>query len=102
MKNPYNLAFPRSNKEEILFTLINQKYVCYLDFPEISKFSARISEIQKELSFDLIKVNSTRNSKFGNPFRYVIYRISELQLQKAIAAYQKNNPNPEGIQYKVS
>ena len=102
MKNPYNLSYPRTNKEEILFTLISQKYVCYLDFPEMSKFSARISEIQNELSFDLVKVNSTRNSKFGNPFRYVVYRLPESEIQKAIDFYKKNNPSPEGIQYKIS
>jgi hypothetical protein len=101
MKNTYNLSFPRNNKEEILFTLINQKYVCYLDFPEISKFSARISEIQTQLGINLIKVNSTRNSKFGNPFRYVIYRVSDKEHEKAIEIYRKLNPNPDGIIYKV-
>jgi hypothetical protein len=102
MKNTHNLSYPRNNKEEILFTLINRRHVSYLDFPEISNFSARISEIQTKLGIELNRVDSVRNSKFGNPFRFIIYRLPDKEFEKAMAIYVKMNPSPNGIIYKVN
>lgn len=102
MKNPNNLSYPRNNKEEILFTLINTRHVSYLDFPEISRFGGRISEIQHKLGIQLKKVNSVRNSKFGNPFRFVIYRLPDEEFEKATAIYKKLNPDSDKISYKVN
>lgn len=61
---------PRTNREEILFQLLKHGSVSIMDFPYLSGFRTRVSEITKE-GLNLRSENITDYNKFGNKFTYV-------------------------------
>jgi len=97
MKTQTNLfsgyEFPQSNEQEVLLTLILQGHVSIFDFPHLSGFRTRVSQLQTIHGLFLERVMDKRNNKFGNSYSYAIHRLTEAEKPKAIALYKKLNKN---------
>lgn len=85
--------YPTSNTEEILLTLILQGYVSIFDFPYLSSFRTRISELNNIHGLKLTRVLSNRTNKFANSYSYAIHRLPAEEKDKAISLYKKLNKN---------
>jgi len=88
-----NFEYPTTNIEEVLLTLITQGHVSIFDFPYLSSFRTRISELCRKYSLKLETQMIERNNKFGNRYKYGLHRLPEDQKEKAIALYKKLNKN---------
>lgn len=85
--------YPTTNIEEVLLTLITQGHVSIFDFPVLSGFRTRISELCRKYSIKLETQMIERNNKFGNRYKYGLHRLPEEEKEKAIALYKKLNKN---------
>lgn len=85
LNNKHELPMPRTNFQEILFTLINQGYCSFFDFDYLQGFRMRVSEIRKHLN--LVSTLHQRCNKFGNSYSYAIHKLPESELQKALDLY---------------
>jgi hypothetical protein len=81
--------FPKTNEQEILLTLILQGHVSIFDFPYLSGFRTRVSQLQKKKGLFLDRVMDTRCNKFGNTFNYAIHKLPASEKDKAINLYKK-------------
>lgn len=81
MKNPKN------NTQEVLLTLINFGKVSIFDFPYLSGFRTRISELNLKYNINLEAVSKTQKNRFGNTFTYVEHRLPISEKNKAIQLY---------------
>lgn len=84
-------AFPKTSEQEVLLTLILQGYVSLFDFPVMSGFRTRISELKLKYGLNLDRKTETRCNKFSNEYRYSIHFLPESEKQKAIELYNKLN-----------
>jgi hypothetical protein len=85
LNNKHELPMPRTNFQEVLFTLINQGNCSFFDFEYLQGFRTRISDIRQN-----IKITTTMQSrcnKFGNTYSYAIHILPENELQNAIDLY---------------
>lgn len=76
---------PTTNFQEILFTLIENGSCSIMDFPYLSGFRTRISEIKEQLV--LHKNYVTKVNKFGNHYSYAVHTLPSYEKQKAIGLY---------------
>jgi hypothetical protein len=83
--------FPKTSGEEVLLTLITQGHVSIFDFPYLSGFRTRVSELQTRHNIQLDRVMDKRCNKFGNTYSYAIHKLPESQKEKAINLYKKLN-----------
>ena len=81
MKNPKN------NTQEVLLILINSGKVSIFDFPWLSGFRTRVSEIKNNYNLNLEAVNKTGKNRFGNTYTYVEHRLPKSEVKKAIQIY---------------
>ena len=81
------LPQPKTNTEEILLTLINTGSVSIMEFPWLSGFRTRISELNRLIK--LTTERKTKTNKFGNTFTYVIHRLPNEEIGKAKELYLK-------------
>lgn len=86
-------SFPKTNIQEILLTLILQGYVSLFDFPVMSGYRTRVSQLQLIHGLKLDRVTDTRCNKFGNTYVYAIHKLPESEKEKAIELYNKLNKN---------
>ena len=82
------LQEPKSNIQEILMTLINTGSVSILEFPYLSGFRTRISELQKKHNLHLAKKSILKKNKFGNVYLYTKHILNENNTSKAIELYK--------------
>lgn len=87
--------YPKSNTQEVLLTLITKGHVSIFDYPYLSGFRTRVSELILVHGLNLEKKQSERSNKFGNNYRYTIHFLPESEKEKAISLYHKfvNNSN---------
>jgi hypothetical protein len=83
-----NLPYPRTNTQEIVMTLIQQSYVSIFDFPYLSGYRTRVSELINEHGLKLTRKISTRCNKFGNSYSYAIYYLDGSEKDNAIKLYK--------------
>jgi hypothetical protein len=83
------LPLPTTNIQEVLYTLIIQGHVSILDYPYLSGFRTRVSEIVRKHGIHLNKKHDTRCNKFGNEYTYTIHFLPKQLKQKAIETYIK-------------
>ena len=76
---------PTTNFQEILFTLIEKGNCSIMDFPYLSGFRTRVSEIKEQLN--LHKSYVTKINKFGNHYSYAVHTLDAIDKQKAIGLY---------------
>lgn len=80
------MKHPTTNFQEILFTLIENGCCSIMDFPYLSGFRTRISEIKEQLF--LAKTYVTKVNKFGNHYSYAVHTLEPIEKQKAIKLYE--------------
>ena len=86
-----NLSAPKTNKAEILHTLIQKGSVSIKDFPYLSGFRTRISELVNDDDIQMLHVSSTGVNKFGNSYTYKEHVLPERYKEAAIEKYNYIN-----------
>lgn len=85
--------YPTTSTEEVLLTLILQGYVSIFDFPYLSGFRTRVSNLSLIHGLKLNRVLSNRTNKFSNSYSYAIHKLPAEEKDNAIALYKKLNKN---------
>lgn len=85
--------FPTTNIEEVLLTLIIQGKVSIFEFPTLSGFRTRVSNLVCKYGLKLETQMVERCNKFGRKYKYALHRLPEDQKEKAITLYKKLNKN---------
>lgn len=85
------LPQPKSNKQEVLLTLIKKGKVSIKDFPYLSGFRTRVSELVLDNSLVLRNEYVTVKNKFNRSITYVEHHLDEKHIDTAIAIYNRLN-----------
>jgi len=85
--------YPTTSQEEVLLTLILQGHVSIFDFPYLSGFRTRVSNLVVIYGLKLNRVLDSRFNKYGNTYQYAIHKLPTEEKEKAILLYQKLNKN---------
>ena len=80
---------PKSNTQEVLLTLILQGEVSIMDFPYLSGFRTRVSEIRNKYGLRLTQKMVLKKNKYGNTFSYANHILNDNNKQKAIELYKE-------------
>jgi hypothetical protein len=91
LNNPHELPMPKTNFQEVLFTLINNGKCSFFDFEYLQGFRTRISEIKELINLDLR--HEKKNNKFGNSYTFSVHILHEKELNKAIDLYYESWTN---------
>ena len=83
--------FPKTSEQEVLLTLILQGHVSIFDFPYLSGFRTRVSQLQTVHGLSLDRVMDKRCNKFRNTYSYAIHKLPKEQKEKAVLLYNKLN-----------
>lgn len=83
------LPLPKSNTQEVLFVLIQQGEVSIMDFPYLSGFRTRVSELQNSHNLKLSKRMVLKRNKYGNVYQYAKHILNENNKTKAVELYKK-------------
>jgi len=83
--------FLKTNEQEVLLTLILQGHVSIFDFPYLSGYRTRVSQLQSNHKLVLERTTDRRCNKFGNTYTYAIYKLPISEKEKAIELYHKLN-----------
>jgi len=86
-------AFPKTSEQEVLLTLILKGHVSIFDFPYLSGYRTRVSQLQLVHGLKLDRVTDTRCNKFGNTYTYAIHKLPQSEKEKTIELYNKLNKN---------
>lgn len=77
---------PTTNFQEILYTLIETGHCSIINFPYLSGFRTRISEIKEKIHLNKQHVSGV--NKFGNHYTYAVHILDVRQRSKAIELYE--------------
>ena len=83
--------FPKTSEQEVLLTLLTQGHVSIFDFPYLSGFRTRISNLKLIHNIDLETKKATRCNKFGNTYTYSIHFLPGSIKEFAKDVYLKLN-----------
>lgn len=86
-----NLQKPTNNLTEILLTLITKGKASIIDYPYLSGFRTRISELKNEHNLPLNSKNIKEVNKFGNTFTYVEHILDQKHIELAHHIYIQLN-----------
>lgn len=81
------LRQPYTNKQEILNTLITKGHVSIFDYPYLSGYRTRVSELISDHGLNVDRKMDTRCNKFGNSYSYAIYILNPDRKKQAIDIY---------------
>jgi len=85
------LRKPRTNKAEILYTLLDKGEVSIMDFPNLSSFRTRVSDLKIKDNLPLIRDIKTKINKFGNTYSYAVHKLNPFHIRTAINLYKEIN-----------
>jgi hypothetical protein len=85
------LTLPKNNSQEVLMTLIKNGKVSIEDYPYLSGFRTRISELVREFGLVLNPKPVKTTNKFGRTIRYIEHHLEEIHIEKAISIYNSFN-----------
>jgi len=85
------LPLPKNNRQEVLLTLIKNGKVSIKDYPYLSGFRARISEIILDHGLALKPVPANSVNKFGRTITYMEHHLDEKHIDDAIKIYNSLN-----------
>lgn len=88
---PIEISKPKSNVAEVLYTLITTGSVSILDYPWLSGFRTRCSEIRLKYGIILSRKTMTGVNKFDREFKYTVHILPYEHKEKAIEIYNKIN-----------
>lgn len=75
--------YPTTSQEEVLLTLILQGHVSIFDFPYLSGFRTRVSNLVVIYGLKLNRVLDSRTNKYGNSYKYAIHRLPAEEKRKS-------------------
>lgn len=82
---------PKTNEQEVLLTMIIHGNVTIFDYPWMSGFRTRVSQLQTVHKLNLDREMKKKQNKFGNWYAYAVHILPETERQKAIDLYYKIN-----------
>jgi len=82
---------PKINTQEILLTLIQQGYVSIMDYPYLSGFRTRISELVRKYGLNLYSHFKVGINKFGNTYTFTEHHL--VDPEKALQLYNELTEN---------
>lgn len=85
------LARPKNNKAEILFTLLEKGSVSIEDFPYLSGFRTRVSELVRIDEIPLSHKSKVGKNKFGKSFTYREHHLPDIFREHALHKYNSIN-----------
>lgn len=85
------LSTPVNNRAEVLHTLIQKGCVSIQDYPYLSGFRTRVSELSLRYSLTLEAEMIRSTNKFGNNIAYKNHILPQSEQQKALAIYNEIN-----------
>jgi hypothetical protein len=85
------LSTPVNNRAEVLHTLIQKGCVSIQDYPYLSGFRTRVSELSLRYSLTLDSEMIRSTNKFGNNIAYKKHILPQSEQQKAVAIYNEIN-----------
>jgi hypothetical protein len=80
---------PTSNISEILFTLIRNRKVSFIDFAYMQGFRTRVSELKTDHGLNLKTDRVQSKNKFNNPYTFVVHSLPQSERSKAVEIYNK-------------
>jgi hypothetical protein len=86
-----NLNKPKTSKAEILFTLIDKGEVSIMDFPYLSSFRTRVSDLKIKDNLPLIREMRKGVNKFNNTYTYAVHRLNPFYTRQAVELYKLIN-----------
>lgn len=84
-----DLPLPKNNTQEVLFVLIQQGEVSIMDFPHLSGFRTRVSELQNKHGLRLTTKMKVKRNKFQNIYSYANHSLNDSNKKRAIELYKK-------------
>lgn len=92
MKDLFNgLPQPKTSTQEVLLSLILQGNLSIFDFPYLSGFRTRISNLKLDYNLDIQTETKRKTNKFGNEYKYAYHTLPESKKKKAINLYNELN-----------
>ncbi|MBC7845593.1 MAG: hypothetical protein H7Y10_03780 [Flavobacterium sp.] len=85
------LPHPKNNRQEVLLTLIKNGKVSIEDFPKLSGFRTRVSELVLDYGLVLNTKPIKSTNKFGRTITFAEHHLEEIHIDKAIAIYNTIN-----------
>jgi hypothetical protein len=82
-----SLSRPKTNKAEILFTLIEKGCVSIEDFHYLPGFRTRVSELTRIDEIPLKRESKKGINKFGNSYTYIEHQLPIEYMGSAIVKY---------------
>ena len=82
---------PKTSTQEVLLHLILFKTASIIDFPTLSGFRTRISQLILDHGLFLEREFIHGFNKFGNPTKYAKHTLPDNQKEAAIKLYQQLN-----------
>ncbi len=86
-----NLLAPVNNRAEVLHTLLQKGFVSIEDYPHLSGFRTRVSELCLRYSLALDSEMVRSKNKFGNPIAYKKHILPVSEQKKALEIYNEIN-----------
>jgi hypothetical protein len=87
--NRIKMKRPTSNISEILFTLIRNRKVSFIDFAYMQGFRTRVSELKTDHGLNLKTDRVQSKNKFNNPYTFVVHSLPQSERSKAVEIYNK-------------
>lgn len=81
------LTAPASNRQEVLYTLIKNGKVSIQDFPKLSGFRTRVSELRLDFGLILDPRSVKGKNKFGRTITFIEHHLLEDYIEDAISIY---------------
>jgi len=82
-------AYPKTNLQEVLLTLILKGNVTLFDFPVMAGYRTRVSNLVLKYGLSLETIRQKKKNQFGNTYTYHIHKLPADQKDKAIEIYNK-------------
>ena len=85
------LPQPKNNRQEVLLTLIKNGKVSIEDYPYLSGFRTRVSELVLDHGLLLTTKPVKSTNKFGRTITFAEHHLAEANIEKAIEIYNSLN-----------
>jgi hypothetical protein len=85
------LPIPTNNRQEVLLTLIKNGKVSIEDYPKLSGFRTRVSELALNYGLVLKTIPIKSTNKFGRTIVFNEHHLEDVHIDKAIAIYNSLN-----------
>ncbi len=80
---------PQTNTQEVLYTLIENGKVSIFDYPYLSGFRTRISELKNKYGLKIETKKMQNINRFGNNYTFSMHYL--VDKQQAVSLYEQIN-----------